>query len=93
MLDYIAELLGTFFFISIILWTGSPLLIAAALFLAIVAIAPFSKSNLNPAVSLSLLVRGDMDAMAFGGYVFAQLLGGVLAALAYKGFYVPAKQQ
>jgi aquaporin Z len=90
MLDYFAECFAAFFFISVIMWVGQPIPIALALLIAIYVINPFSKAHINPAVSLGMLVKGDMTGIQFGGYVAAQLIGGVLAALLYKNLSATA---
>lgn len=92
MLDFIAEGFAAFFFVSVIMWVGQPIPIALALLIAIYVINPFSKAHINPAVSIGMLVRGDITSSEFGGYVAAQLLGGVAAALLYKNMSAaPAK--
>lgn len=79
---FLAEFLGTFFFLAVILATGEALPIAIALGAGIFMTAKVSGGNLNPAVSTMLFAKGDLDASTFIGYVIAQVLGG-LAALAF----------
>ena len=58
--------------------------IAMAFGLSIVAMAysigNISGCHINPAVSLSMLLSKKMSAKDFGGYVIAQVLGGIAAA-------------
>ena len=58
--EFIGEFFGTFIFITIILVSGDPFIIAVALLASIHFSAAFSKSSLNPAVSFSLLLRRDL---------------------------------
>jgi aquaporin Z len=83
--SYLAEYLGTFFFILAILSSGgNPLIIGGALALAIFIVASVSGGHLNPAVSLAMYLQGSMRPVDLFTYVFVQLLGGVSAFYAYK---------
>jgi len=83
--SYIAEYIGTFFFILAILASGgNPLIIGAALALAIFLITSISGGHINPAVSLAMYMNGSLKPMDLYSYVFAQLLGGVSAYYAYN---------
>jgi len=83
-ITYVAEYLGTFFFILAIFCSGgNPLIIGAALALAIYLIAPISSGHVNPAVSFAMLLKGDLRVSHFIGYAVAQLLGGASAYYAY----------
>lgn len=83
--SYVAEFVGTFFFIlSIFASGGNPLVIGAALALVIFLIANVSGGHVNPAVSLAMYMNGALKPMDLFSYVFSQLLGGVSAYYAYK---------
>jgi len=83
--SYLAEYIGTFFFIlSIFASGGNPLIIGAALALAIFLVASISGGHVNPAVSLAMYMNGQLKPMDLFSYVFAQLLGGASAYYAYK---------
>jgi aquaporin Z len=83
--SYIAEYVGTFFFILAIFASGgNPLIIGAALALAIFLIASVSGGHVNPAVSLAMYMNGALKPMELFSYVFAQLLGGASAYYAFK---------
>lgn len=85
MLPYIAEYLGTFFFVLAIFASGgNPLIIGSALALAIFLTAPISSGNINPAVSFAMLLKNDLSLNKFVGYVVAQLLGGASAYYTYS---------
>lgn len=80
----VAEFLGTFVFLSVILYTGNWLAIAAALALVILAIGSVSGGHVNPAVSLAMYVKGALSAQELGLYIVAQALGAVAAVYAIK---------
>ncbi len=83
--SYLAEYLGTFFFILVILSSGgNPLIIGGALALTIFIIASISGGHVNPAVSIAMYLQGSMRPVDLFSYVFAQLLGGVSAFYAYR---------
>jgi aquaporin Z len=79
----IAELVGTFFFLGVILATGEAIPIGIALAAAIFLTAKVSGGHLNPAVSTMLFAKGQIDMMTFISYVIAQVLGGLLALFFY----------
>lgn len=85
----LAEVLGTFFFVSVILATAgvetlAPLLIGLALTSAIFFTAKASGGNLNPAVTLALLARGNMDVPTAAVYIVSQVIGALLAVMWWK---------
>jgi glycerol uptake facilitator-like aquaporin len=83
--SYLAEYVGSFFFIlSIFASGGNPLVIGAALAVAIFFVGSVSGGHLNPAVSLSMHMNGSLKPLELFSYVFAQLLGGVSAYYAYR---------
>jgi len=95
MKKYIAELIGTMVLVTIGCGTamlvgcdaasGSGYLLTALAFgLSIVAMAysigNISGCHVNPAVSLAMLIRGDIDAKDFAGYIVGQCIGALLGA-------------
>lgn len=94
MKKYVAEFIGTF--VLVLFGCGSAAIsggidgvlgvlgIAFAFGLSIVAMAysigNISGCHINPAVSLGVFLSGKMDAKDFGGYVVAQVLGGLAGA-------------
>lgn len=83
--SYLAEYLGTFFFVlSIFASGGNPLVIGAALAIVIFLVASISGGHVNPAVSLAMFMDGSLKPVDLFSYVFAQLLGGLSAYYAYK---------
>ena len=88
MMKYVAEFLGTFFFLSVILQATSkqavwpslaPILIVVGLLAAIVFSAGTSGAHLNPAVSTMMVLNKSLPTGDFLPFVGAQLLGGVAA--------------
>ena len=84
-LPYLAEYLGTFFFIlSIFASGGNPLVIGGALAIVVFLVGSISGGHINPAVSLAMYMNGSIGPIDLFKYVFAQLLGGVSAFYAFK---------
>lgn len=84
-IQFIAEFLGTFFFLGVVLAAaGEALPVAIALGAAIFLTAKISGGHLNPAISTMFFVRGDLDASTFIGYITAQVLGGLAALFFYN---------
>lgn len=84
-LSYLAEYIGTFFFILAIFASGgNPLIIGGALALAIFLIADRSGGHVNPAVSLAMYMNGSLKGSNLAMYILAQILGGVSAFYAYR---------
>lgn len=95
--EMVGEVIGVFVFFSCIFMltsksqSNSPLLLTAvgiglALALGIVVSSVTgSKSFLNPAVALSMLLNNNIDAVQFLGYTCAEIVGACLAVLYVKG--------
>lgn len=82
---YLAEYLGSFFFILVILMSGGNALVIAAGLAAVVAlIGGISGAHVNPAVSLAQYMTGSLRSSDLLTFVFVQLLGGVSAYYAYR---------
>jgi glycerol uptake facilitator-like aquaporin len=72
---------------------GNTLPTGAILLVLMAVLAPVSGANLNPAVTLGLLMRGDMDARSAAAYMLAQIAGAILGALlAHAMFDLPVFQ-
>jgi aquaporin Z len=84
MQKYLAEFLGTLFFVYVILATGNPLAIAAALALAIFMTAGISGGHINPAVSVVMAAKGRISTSELIPYVVSQIFGGLVALEVYK---------
>ena len=82
---YIAELVGTFAFILVILASGgNAYIIGAALAIVILLIGSISGGHVNPAVSFAMFMKGGLTPIELASYVVAQLIGGIGAIYAYR---------
>ena len=82
--QYLAEFLGTCFFVFIILATGNPIAIGAALALAILLTKDISGGHTNPAVSVVMASIGKLPINDLIPYILAQVFGGLVALEVYK---------
>jgi aquaporin Z len=81
---YVAEFLGTLFFVYIFISVGNPLAIAAALLVSLAAIGPISGGYLNPAVSVMMVSAGKLPSSELMPYVLSQVAGGLAAFELHK---------
>jgi aquaporin Z len=88
MYSYLVEFLGTAFFIYIILATGNPLAIGAALAFTILLTSKISGGHINPAVSVVMAAAGKLDTKDLVPYCIAQIMGGLTALEIYKRFKI-----
>ena len=84
MQKYIAEFVGTLVFLTVIAKSSStgvlqPWAIATGLLAAIFLMGDISGGHFNPAVSVMMMLKGDMSQMETAYYVIAQVLGGAAA--------------
>ena len=79
MQKYLAEFFGTCFFLYIILATGNPIAIGAALAIVIMIIGPISGAHVNPAVTFAMAYSGSIPIKEVLPYCLAQILGGLTA--------------
>ena len=86
MQKYLVEFIGTFFFLSVIIFTGHPLAIGAALALAIYVGGKISGGNFNPAVTIMMAVGDKMPMANAVPYIIAQIAGGLVALQLYTTF-------
>ena len=81
----IAEFLGTFLLMLVMLASGgSPIMLGAALALIVALIGGISGSAVNPALTVGLWYNGSLSTNLFGSYILAEVLGAVSAVWAYK---------
>lgn len=80
----IVELIGTLFFVYVILVTGNALAIGAALAIAIFLGGPISGGSFNPAVTLILSAAGKIKANEVLPYILAEVAGALAAFELYK---------
>jgi aquaporin Z len=81
---YLIEFLGTFFFLYVIIATGNPLAIGAALALSVFLGGKISGGNFNPAVTIMMAAANKMPTADVLPYIVAQIAGGLLALQIYK---------
>lgn len=86
MYKYLVEFLGTIFFVYVILATGNPLAIGAALALTILLASSISGGHINPAVTIAMASAGKLPTNDVLPYCAAQILGGLTALEIYKRF-------
>jgi len=86
MYKYLVEFLGAVFFVYIILATGNPLAIGAALALVILITANISGGYVNPAVTIAMASAGQIPTADIVPYILAQCFGGLTALEIYKRF-------
>jgi aquaporin Z len=82
--QYLAEFFGTCFFVFIILATGNPIAIGAALALVILLTKDISGGNINPAVSITMASIGKLPMADLVPYILAQVFGALVALEIYK---------
>ena len=83
---YLAEFLGVIFFVYVILATGNPLAIGAALALVTLLTSNISGGHINPAVSIAMAAAGKLPTGELIPYIMAQCFGGLVALEIYKRF-------
>ena len=83
---YFLEFLGATFFIYIILATGNPLAIGAALTLVLILTTSVSGGHINPAVTIAMAAAGKIQTSEVVPYCLAQILGGLVALEVYKRY-------
>ena len=80
MKKYIIECIGTYFLVLIIGLTGNPIAIGIGLSILVYMGAHISGAHYNPAVSLAMIIRGEISIMECLKYVLSQCIGAVAAA-------------
>jgi glycerol uptake facilitator-like aquaporin len=88
MYNYLVEFLGTLFFIYVILATGNPLAIGAALALTILLTSSISGGHINPAVTITMAAAGKLPSVEVIPYCLSQIFGGLVAYEIYKRYRV-----
>jgi len=83
-IEVVPEFLGTFALIFSILATGNWLVIGLTLAAVIFLVGDLSGANVNPVVSLVLLINNQMSVQKFFEYMIVQVLGGLSALYTYK---------
>jgi glycerol uptake facilitator-like aquaporin len=86
MYTYLVEFFGTAFFVYVILATGNPLAIGAALALVLLLTSKVSGGHINPAVTIVLASAGKFPTSDIIPYCLAQIFGGLVALEIYKRY-------
>lgn len=86
MYNYLAEFVGTLFFVYVILATSNPLAIGAALALTILMTSNLSAGYMNPAVTIVMASLGKIETNDIVPYVLAQIFGALVALELYKRY-------
>ena len=84
LLSLLAELIGTFVFLSVIVKTGEAIPIGIALAAVIFLGGSISGGHFNPAVSLVMYLNNHIDLVRLVLYVITQCVAGGLALLFYR---------
>lgn len=80
----LVEYVGTVFFLYVVIATGNPIAIGAALALAIYVGGPISGGNYNPAVSILMVLSGKQSPNTLITYVIVQILAALTVMELYK---------
>ena len=80
----LAELIGTFIFLLVVLINKDPISIVIGLLAVIYAFGGISGGHFNPAISFIMFMNNKIDVVKLFSYIMAQLLGGSLALLWYN---------
>lgn len=72
---------------------GNTIPTGAILFVLITMFGPISGAHFNPAVSLVFLLRRELEASAFAGYVAIQIIGGVCGVWAAHAMFAEELMQ
>ena len=78
------EFIGSLFFMYVIIATGNFLAIGAALALVVYLAGPISGANVNPAVTIMMVLAGKQDKSTLIPYILVQVAGGIVAMEIYK---------
>lgn len=84
------ELIGSFVFFSVILASPDAFPVAVALLAAVYFGGHISGGNFNPAVTVMMMLRGDLSPMAGGCYMITHLVAAI-AAFAWSTLTMKAK--
>ncbi len=97
MIKYIAELIGTFFFIFIILNSIKknnnlnnipvPISIGIGLIASIILVGPFSGAHLNPAFTLVSFLNNSITLNDLIFYIIFQYIGALMAKISFDKFH------
>jgi|TARA_B110000285_G_scaffold215459_1_gene261818 glycerol uptake facilitator-like aquaporin len=84
MYAYLVEFLATLFFAYIVIATGNPLAIGAALSLVLLLSYRFSSVTANPAITIVMAAAGKLEPSEIIPLCVMQVLGALVALEVYK---------
>ena len=84
MQKYLAEFLGTLFFVYVILATNNPLAIGLTLTLVIFLLQKISGAYINPSTTIAMVSNGKLSTNDLIPYIIAQVFGGLAGLEIYK---------
>lgn len=85
MQKYIVELIGSFFLMMAISFTGNAIAIGFTLIALVYFAAPLSGAHFNPAITLAVWINGGITLRELAGYTTSQVFGVFFGAL-FTGF-------
>jgi glycerol uptake facilitator-like aquaporin len=88
MYAYLAEFLSTLFFAYVVLATGNPLAIGAALTFVILLSFRFSVVSVNPAITIMMAAAGKIPPSEIIPLCVMQVLGALVALEIYKRYNI-----
>lgn len=77
----LVEMIGTFFLVAVIGFSGDPLAIGVGLIVMLYAGGAVSGAHYNPAVSFAVFLRGKMTFAEMIPYMIVQIIGAAAAAM------------
>lgn len=84
-LKYVAEFLGTFFFlVSVLMSGGNAFIIGGILTIVILLIGGISGGMVNPAIAYAMFARGSIGFGEFLAFAFVQIIAAAFAVYAYQ---------
>ena len=81
---YLAEYIGTFFFLFVIIFTKEALPIGLALIIVILILGDYSGGHFNPAVTIMKWLNNDLPMNDAILYILSQVVGGASALFFYN---------
>jgi glycerol uptake facilitator-like aquaporin len=88
MYAYLAEFIGTLFFVYVVIATGNPLAIGASLALILLLSYRLDIVTVNPAVTITLAAAGKIAPTEIIPLCVMQVLGGLVALEIYKRYNI-----
>ena len=86
MYSYLAEFLASLFFVYVVLATGNPLAIGAALALVLLLTYRISSAGVNPIITITMAAAGKIPPSDIIPYCIVQILGGLVALEMYNRY-------